>query len=74
MKIGILTAGDMVTAVTLPNGEPTEQMNTHYLGYVAMNLDVETLTVSPDRWERIKAALEEQPDVKVYDFTGEVDA
>lgn len=70
MKVGIVAAGDVVAAFPLPDGEPTEHMVATYMGFVGANLDTEAKTVTAERWQRIKAALAEQDDVEVQDFTG----
>lgn len=69
MKIGLVAAGDIVAAYSLPDGEPTEEMISYYTVCVGANLDTEAKTVNPEVWPRIKAALLDQDDIEVQDFT-----
>lgn len=69
--VGIIMADDMIAAFPMLDGEPTEHMTATYTGWTAANLDVESKVVTLAQWERIRAALEAEPDVEVSDFTVE---
>lgn len=70
-RVGIVTAGDIVTAYLLPDGKPSEAMKIHYTACIAANMDAEMMTVDPEAWERLRDAVSDIEGVEVQDFTAE---